>query len=58
MYEKGYSDGWVANNYRETFGVWPKGLHHFVKEPTQEIRNLIKHRQIRFAKSKESKRAA
>jgi len=55
---KGYSDGWVSHTYRKWFGVWPRGLHDHAMEPGDEVKNFLKHLQIRFAKSKEAQRAA
>lgn len=57
-YERSYSAGWVANQYRNKFGMWPKGVSQDVKEPTQETRNYIKSQMIRYVKSQESKHAA
>lgn len=48
-----YSKGWVSNQYKQKFGVWPKGLHETPKPPSKETRNYIKSRIIAFAKSKE-----
>jgi superfamily II DNA or RNA helicase len=48
---KGYRDGWISHKYREYFGVWPRGLVDAAMEPTQEVRNFLKHLQIRSAKS-------
>ncbi len=47
---KGHKPGWAANQFRERFGVWPdrhKGAPDV--EPTPEILNWIKSRQIAFA---------
>jgi superfamily II DNA or RNA helicase len=55
---KGYSHGWVSHKYREYFGVWPKGMQDVAMEPGQEVKNYLRHLQIRFAKSKEKQRAA
>lgn len=55
---KGYSDGWISHKYREYFGVWPRGLQDACMEPSDEIKNWLRHLQIRFAKSKEAHRAA
>jgi DNA repair protein RadD len=55
---RGYSPGWVANQFRSKFGVWPKGLDNIQKPVTQDILNWIKHQQIRYAKSKERANAA
>jgi superfamily II DNA or RNA helicase len=50
---KGYSEGWAAHAYREYFGVWPKGLDKAAVEPTEEMYNWIKSRNIRNAKRRE-----
>lgn len=47
-----YSDGWVSNQYKNKFGVWPKSLHQTAKSPTMETRNYIKSRMIAFAKGR------
>lgn len=55
---KGYREGWIAHKYREYFGVWPRGLQDVAAEPTEEVRNFLKHLQIRHAKSVGGARAA
>jgi hypothetical protein len=45
-------DGRVAHIYREKFGVWPKGLDSRPLEPTPEVLNFIKSRNIAYAKAK------
>lgn len=50
--ERSYSEGWVANQYKNKFGVWPRGLSKIAKEPSKEVRNYVKSRQIAYAKSK------
>lgn len=50
--EKGYSPGWVANQYRAKFGVWPRTLVEVAAEPSPELRSWVKSQQIRYAKSK------
>jgi len=57
-YQYGYAEGWVANQYRNYFGCWPKGLERTCAEPSPEIRSWVKSQQIRFAKAQEKKRAA
>jgi len=47
-----YSDGWVANQYKNKFDCWPKGLADTPKPPTPSTRNIIKSSLIRFAKSR------
>lgn len=46
----GYQHGWVANQYREIFGVWPRLMVERMLEPTPELLGWIKHQQIRYAK--------
>lgn len=51
---KGYSNGWVSNQYRAKFAVWPKSLNY--STPTRQnhdVLNWIRSRQIAYAKSKE-----
>ena len=48
---KGYREGWISHKYREYFGVWPRGLDDVVAEPSIEVKNFLKHLQIRHAKS-------
>ncbi|MDD5387876.1 MAG: DEAD/DEAH box helicase [Gallionellaceae bacterium] len=48
--EHRYSAGWVSHQYRELFGVWPRGLAEIPRPPSQEMRNWIRSRQIRYAK--------
>ncbi len=56
--ERRYSSGWVAHHYRELFGVWPHGMVDMPRQPTAEMRNWIKSRQIRHAKAQEASHAA
>lgn len=55
---RGYNDGWLNHKYRAYFGVWPKGMQDYALEPSPEIRSWVTSQNIRFAKSKEMKRAA
>lgn len=55
---KGYKAGWVSRKYKEYYGVWPSGLKDVATEPTAEVHNILKHLQIRNAKSKEAQYAA
>ena len=50
--ERGYKPGWAANQYREKFGVWPKGLSSIPKHPDVDVSAFVKSRLIRFAKRK------
>jgi superfamily II DNA or RNA helicase len=47
---RGYKRGWAGHQYRHKFGDWPRGLNDTVLEPTGEVLNYIKSRQIAFAK--------
>lgn len=49
---RGYSSGWVAHQYKEIFGVWPRGLRDDCKEPSQRVMNLVRSKMIRYAKGK------
>jgi superfamily II DNA or RNA helicase len=53
------SRGWAANTYRDKFGVWPVGLakHVMPKPATPEVLSYVKAKDIRFAKSREARRA-
>lgn len=51
--QKGYRPGWVANQYREKFGVWPNDRRVRGAHPgpiTEEVRRWIAHQRIRYAK--------
>lgn len=51
--QRGYSDGWVANTYRQKFGVWPRNLDPYaMNTPTPEAWSYVKHLQIKYAKRK------
>lgn len=51
--ERGYSHGWASHKFREIFGVWPKGLPSICREPTSDLRNWVKSRNIAWANRKE-----
>lgn len=46
----GYRPGWVANQYREIFGVWPRLMVERGAEPEPSLISWIRHQQIRYAK--------
>lgn len=52
--ERGYRDGWAAQQYRKKFSVWPawdlKGAPPCT--PTVEVRQYVRSRQIAWARSK------
>jgi DNA repair protein RadD len=49
---RGYKKGWAAQQYRQAFGVWPRGLAEQPVPPTIEQSQWIKSRQIAFAKGR------
>jgi DNA repair protein RadD len=51
--ERGYKPGWVANQYRANFGVWPKGLVDFPVRPTPTVRKFIHDKQLEYFNSKQ-----
>ncbi len=55
--QRGYKDGWAANQYRQKFGVWPKGLSEIRMRPSGEVNNFVISRQIAFAKSADRRSA-
>lgn len=55
---KNYKSGWVANKYREYFGVWPRGMQDVMAHAAgPEVTGFLKHLQIRDAKAKGGKHA-
>lgn len=55
--ERQRSDGWVAHQYREIFGVWPRGLDQApALEPTHVLRSWVRSRAIAYAKKLEKQR--
>lgn len=53
---KTLSDGWIAHNYKDMVGVWPKGLINKALTPGEQVRGFIKHKQIAFAKGKQKQK--
>src|SRR5690606_34393745 len=51
--DRGYRRGWAANNFREKFGVWPRGMRETSTPPDQHVRNFLTAQRIRFAKRRE-----
>jgi len=52
--EKGKSRSWALAQYKQKFGVWPKGLMEEEIMPTSEVRSWVKSRQIAWANSQKS----
>ena len=56
--QRQYSKGWVSNKYRKIFDVWPTGLQHSPKKPSDEFQRWLKAEQIRFIKGLKKKEQA
>jgi DNA repair protein RadD len=50
--DRGYSDGWVAHQYKAKFGVWPRGLQDVQVPVSIEVARWEQSRRIAFAKGK------
>lgn len=46
--------GWVANKYKERFGVWPKGMHEVPLPPGPDVLSFEHSQRIRYAKRREA----
>jgi superfamily II DNA or RNA helicase len=55
--ERKYNSGWIARQYRNKFGVWPKSMQDYPLEPSPETRSYVKSQMIRYAKGKEKEAA-
>lgn len=56
--KKGNSSGWVAHTYREIFDAWPNRQEKHPLPVSPEVMSYIRHKNIRWAKSREAKNAA
>ena len=56
--ERGYRANWAANQYRQKFGVWPRGLDESPGPVGQDVRNYVKSSLIRYIKGREAREAA
>lgn len=50
--ERGYRRGWAANQYKQKFKVWPRGLTETMLPADEEVKNYVKSRMIAYAKAK------
>lgn len=55
--QRGYKSGWAANQYKQKFGVWPRGLSEHSIEPDIDVLNYVKHSMIRYAKRRRAETA-
>lgn len=56
-HSKGYQSGWADNQYRQKFGVWPKGVEYQRPSATNpEVVNWIRHKQIAYSKRLEAEK--
>ena len=52
--ERGYKEGWAANQYRAMFGVWPRKIDTTATAvPNETVRNHVLSQQIRYAKRRQ-----
>ncbi len=51
---KPVKDGYLANTYREWCGCWPKDMPKGERPPGIEVRNLIKYKNIKWAKGRKN----
>lgn len=49
---RGYREGWAANQYRQKFKVWPRGLADVCADPDPEVLSYVRSRMIAFAKGR------
>ena len=49
-----YNPNWASHVYRDKFGVWPRNLHDTAIPPSINTMKWITHRQIKFARRKET----
>lgn len=52
---KRWREGWVANQYRDITGVWPRGMNWTAGPMTQEVANHLMHNKIKWLKDREKK---
>jgi superfamily II DNA or RNA helicase len=52
--QRNYNPNWASHVYRDKFGVWPRNLHDTAIPPSINTMKWITHRQIKFAKRKET----
>lgn len=52
QHERGYSPKWAVAQYKQKFGVWPRGLAEIPTEPSPQVRSYVQSRMIAWAKSK------
>lgn len=52
--ERGYQRGWIANQFREKFGVWPRGFHDIPMPPGPDVLSWEHSQRIRYAKRREA----
>lgn len=57
--ERSRSSGWLAHAYKEIFEVWPRGMDNVLPKPASwEIRQFVRAKDIRYAKSRKSAEVA
>lgn len=56
--DRGYKPGWAANQYRQKFGTWPRGLIDLTTEPSMEALNYVRYSMMRYAFRRRDKPAS
>ena len=52
--QRNYNPNWASHVYRDKFGVWPRNLQENAIPPSINTMKWITHRQIKFARRKET----
>lgn len=50
---KGYKRGYASNKYKQITGVWPRGVHDVVRQPSQELLSWLRAEQIRWSHARQ-----
>ena len=51
--ERGKARSWALANYKNKFGVWPRGLKDTPQYPAKSVRDYVQSRMIAWAKSRD-----
>lgn len=50
---RGKSEGWASQRFKDRFGVWPRGLSAVARQPGPDVHNWVRAGNIKFAKAME-----
>ena len=56
--ERGYKSGWSANQYRDRFGVYPRGMFDIPTPPGPDVIAFERRSRIRYVKAREAQTRA